>query len=82
MSYLITHIEIASGCCRVFRIDCFHSYIIVMRRFTLAEKWQAVGMAQAGFRNRGMVGQIGAHHYLMDHLIQRLQATRIVDERP
>jgi hypothetical protein len=53
-----------------------------MRRFTLAEKWQAVGMAQAGFRNRGMVGQIGAHHYLMDHLIQRLQATRIVDERP
>ena len=38
-------------------------------------------MAQAGFRNRGMVEQIRAHHYLMDHLIQRLQATGIVDER-
>jgi len=55
---------------------------MVMRRFALAEKWQAVGMSQAGFRNSGMVGQIGTHHYLMDRLMQRLQATEIVDERP
>ena len=54
---------------------------MVMRKCSLAEKRQAVGMSHAGLSNRGMIGQMGTHHYLMDSLMQRLQSTGIVDER-
>jgi len=48
---------------------------MVRRKITLAERWQAVGMSQASFNNRGMAGKI-------DRLMQRLEATGMVDERP
>ena len=38
-------------------------------------------MSQAGLSNRGMIGQMGTHHYLMDRLMQQLQSTGTVDER-
>ena len=53
----------------------------VFVKFSLAEKRQA-GLSQTGFRNRGMIGQMGVHHYQMDHLMQHLQATGKVDENP
>ena len=53
-------------------------YIFV--KFSLAEKRQA-GLSQTGFSNRGMLGQMGVHHYHMEHLMQHLQATGTVDER-
>ena len=43
---------------------------------------QAVGMSQAGFTNRKVAGQIEAQHSVTDRLMQRLQATAMVDERP
>ena len=54
---------------------------MVMRKCSLAEKRQAVGMSQGGLSNRGMIAQMGTHHFLMDHFMQRLQSTGIVDER-
>jgi hypothetical protein len=39
-------------------------------------------MAHAGFNNRGVAGQIGVHHSVIDRLMQHLQATAMVDERP
>jgi len=39
-------------------------------------------MSQASFSNRGMAGQMGVHHSVIDRLMQRLEATGMVDERP
>ena len=35
-----------------------------------------------GFSNRSMAGQLGVHHSVIDRLVQCLQATEMVDERP
>ena len=39
-------------------------------------------MSQASFSNRGVTGQMGVHHFVIDRLMQRLEATGMVDERP
>jgi len=39
-------------------------------------------MSLAGFSNRKVAGQIGVHASVIDCLMQRLQATGMVDERP
>jgi len=39
-------------------------------------------MSQAGFRNRRVAGQMVVHHSVIDHLMQPLQATVMVDEHP
>jgi IS30 family transposase len=55
---------------------------MVRRKLTLAERWQAVGMSQSGFSNRRVAGQLEVHHSVIDHLMQRLQVTRMDGERP
>jgi hypothetical protein len=48
---------------------------------TIAERWQAVGMSQACFSSRRVVGKMGVHHSEIYHLMQCLpQATGMVDE--
>ena len=39
-------------------------------------------MSQAVFSNRRVAGQIGVHHFVIDCLMDRLQSTGMVDERP
>jgi transposase len=39
-------------------------------------------MSQAGFSNRGMAGKMEVHHSVIDRLMQRLEATGMVDEHP
>ena len=51
---------------------------MVRKKLTLAERWQAVGMSQAGLSNKRVAGQIGVHHSVTDRLIQHLQATGMV----
>ena len=51
------------------------------RKLTLAKRLQAVGISQVGLSNRKVTGQMGVHHFVNDSLMQRLQVTRIVDER-
>ena len=55
---------------------------MVRRTLTLAEKWQSVGMSQAAFSNRRVAGKMGVHYSVIDRLMQRLQVTGMVDERP
>ena len=66
VSYLITQSVFASWGCRVFRIEWFHHHIMAMRKLTLAERWQAVGISQAGLSNRRVAGQMGLHHSVFD----------------
>ena len=40
---------------------------MAMRKLTLAERWQAVGISQAGLSNRRVAGQMGLHHSVFDH---------------
>jgi hypothetical protein len=51
---------------------------MVRRTLILAGRWEAVSMSDAGFSNRRVVGQMGVHH----SVIERLQATGMVDESP
>ena len=53
---------------------------MVRRKLTLAERWQAVGMSQAGLSNRRVAGTMGVHHSVIDRLMQHLQATGMVYE--
>jgi IS30 family transposase len=55
---------------------------MVRPKLTLAERWQAVGVSLASFSNRRVAGQMGVHHSVIDRLMQRMQATRMVDEGP
>ena len=57
---------------------------MVRRKLTITERWHAVGMhmSQAGFSSRRMAGQMGVHHSEISHLMQCLQATGMVYERP
>lgn len=45
--------------CSVFRIECFHRYVMDRRQLTSTKRWQTVGMSQACFNNRRMAGQMG-----------------------
>ena len=49
---------------------------------SLADRWQAVGMSQAGFSTRLVAGQMAIQHSEIYHLMQRLQATGMVGELP
>lgn len=42
---------------------------MVRQILTLGERWQAVGMLQAGFSERRAVGQMGVHHSALDRHI-------------
>jgi len=53
---------------------------MVRQKLTIAERWQAVGMSQAGFSSRRVVGQMGVHHSEIHHFMQCFQATGMVDE--
>ena len=57
---------------------------MVRRKLTITERWHAVGMhmSQAGFSSWRMAGQMGVHHSEISHLMQCLQATGMVYERP
>ena len=55
---------------------------MVRHTLTLAERWQAVGVSLASFSNRRVAGKMGVHHSVIDRLMQRMQATRMVDEGP
>jgi len=39
-------------------------------------------MSQTGVSNRRVTWKMGVHHSVIDRLMQRVQATRMVDERP
>ena len=52
---------------------------MVRRKLTLAERWQAVGLSQAGCSNRS---ELGVNHFVIDGFLQCLQATGMVDEHP
>jgi len=42
----------------------------------------AATVFETGFSNRRVSGQMVVHHFVIGRLMQRLQATGIVDERP
>ena len=57
---------------------------MVRQKLTLAVRWQA-GMPHAGFSNSRATGHMDhwwVHHSVICCFMQRLQATRMVDERP
>ena len=51
-------------------------------KYVVNQKLEHVGIIYAGFSNRQVAWQIGVYHYVIDRLMQRLQVTGIVDERP
>ena len=54
---------------------------MVRQKLTLAERWQAVGMSNAGFTHIRGAGQTGTPS-VIDRIMQRVQATGMIDERP
>jgi IS30 family transposase len=55
---------------------------MVRRKLTFAERLQYVEMSKAEFSNRKVAGKMEVHHSAIDRLMQRLQSTEIVDDRP
>jgi IS30 family transposase len=55
---------------------------MVRRKLTFAERLQYVEMSKAEFSNRKVAGKMEVHQFAIDRLMQRLQSTGIVDDRP
>jgi IS30 family transposase len=55
---------------------------MVRRKLTFAERLQYVEMSKAEFSNGKVAGKMEVHHSAIDRLMQRLQSTEIVDDRP
>jgi hypothetical protein len=61
--------------------DNFSQTFATVRR-TFGMTGQAVGMSQACFCNRRVAGQMEVHYSVIDRLMQPLQVTVMIDERP
>ena len=55
---------------------------MVQRKYTIPDRWQAVGMHNGGFSHRRVADHFRVNHSIIVRLIQRFRQTGNVTDRP
>ena len=55
---------------------------MVRRKLSIAERWQAIGMKNAGMSNRQIAANFGVNNSVISRLVARHRQTGSIEDRP